>query len=287
MPPAAYPESPQGIFFRRLPIACAVVTRGCPGACTFCAGHTIQGHRIRSRTTGNVVSEIQQLKKDHGVREMHFLDDNLSARPAFASALCEAFIENRLDITWCCPNGLRLDTLDAALLSLMKRSGCHSVSVGIESGSQAVLDAARKGLRLDDIEEKVRLMRRAGLEVCAFFILGFPMDTPETIRETIRFARRLPLHRATFSSYLPLPGSGLTNRMLESGELGGIDFAHLFQADTPYAPPGMTPVELKVLQRKAFLSFFLRPRILLGVLRNIRTAKQLKYILQRIVTFLG
>lgn len=287
MPPTSYPESPQGIFFRGLPIACGVVTRGCPGNCTYCAGHTIQGRRLRARSAGSVVDEIRNLQSTYGVREMHFLDDNLTARKDTATALFEGIIRAGIKIFWCCPNGLRLDTLDRELIRLMKRSGCYSISVGIESGDQSVLDAAKKHMRLDSVAEKIRMFREEGLEACGFFILGLPWDTSETIERTIRFACRLPLNRATFSTYMPLPGSHLARQLMHSGEIHGMDFEHLFQADVSYSPRGMTKEQLKALQRKAFLRFFLRPRILWGVLRSLRTPRQLKFLYSRMVIFFG
>lgn len=284
--PLSYPESPQGIFFKRLPTAPIITTRGCPFRCAFCAGPAISGSKVRRRPLADVISEIQFLITEYGIKEFHILDDNFTHGRNYAFDFCRAIMQNKIDIAWCCPNGIRLDTLDAELILLMKKSGCYSISVGIESGSQEILNSMNKGLRKETIREKVRWIKDCGLTANGFFILGFPGETEETIEETISFALSLPLDRASFFNFLPLPGTTATRRLADSGELKEVDYSSLYYIFTPYHPAAISERRLKALQRRAFLSFFLRPRIFFSTLMSIRTTKQAGFIIRRMVSYL-
>lgn len=286
MRPERYPESPQGIFFRRFPIAPIITTRGCPCPCTFCAGRTVQGARVRRRSVENVIDEIQLLRRNHGIREIHILDENFTNSRNFALSFCESMIRGKSNMTWCCPNGVRLDSLDAELVNMMKRAGCYAISAGIESGSPEILEAMNKGITLEIVREKLAIIKDAGLVAAGFFILGFPGETGETIDETISFACELPLDRASFFNFLPLPGSPATRRLMDEGELTEPDFERLYYTHTPYVPRGLDAGRLKALQRRAFLKFFLRPRILIALLFSIRTPRQIGFIMKRMFAYL-
>jgi radical SAM superfamily enzyme YgiQ (UPF0313 family) len=281
MPPAAYPEAPQGTFFRRRPIAPMLFTRGCPYSCAFCAGPEISGRRLRRRSLDSIFAELELLRTEYGVRELHILDDNFTLDRTLTAGFCERLLSKGIDLTWGCPNGVRLDSLDAATLRLMKRAGCYYVSVGIESGSERVLRAMGKGLTLETVRAQVSLARSVGLEVNGFFILGYPGETEEEIRATIRFSLELELHRAMFFSFLPLPGTPAWRELEAAGELGDPDWGGYFQANAPYAPRGMTRTQLKRLSREAYRSFYLRPGPVLRLLASLRSPGQVRYILRR------
>ncbi|MFH1539126.1 MAG: radical SAM protein [bacterium] len=286
MPPADYPGSPMGIFFRRSPVAPMVATRGCPCACTFCTGRLLHGKTVRRRTAQNIAEEMELLVKNFGVREVHFLDDNFSSSREFVLEVCEEVSARFPGLAWCCPNGLRLDTLDRELLLAMKRAGCYSISVGVESGSAEILRRMKKGLTKEKTEEKVALIKEAGLDACGFFILGFPGETEQTIEETISFALSLPLDRASFFNFLPLPGATVTEELAAKGEIGRVDYEQLHYIYTPYLSPGLTAEKLKSAQRRAFLRFFLRPKILLGALSRLRSWNQLALLITRAFGYL-
>ncbi len=143
----------------------------------------------------------------------------------------------------------------------------------------------KKNLDLAKVPEQIALLRRAGMDLNALFILGYPTETRKDIEETIRYAMKLDVQRAQFSNFLPIPGTEAYNFVKARGEIDDLDFSRLHTADIPYAPPGMSRRELKWLQRKAFLRFHLRPRVLWGTLRSIRSLSHLRYLLQRIVDY--
>ena len=281
--PQTYPNAPQGIIFKNLPIAPIMATRGCPFSCTFCAGWTISGKKIRRRSVNHVLKEIEFLYKKYGVREIHFLDDNFTLNRDYVEDFCHQLLKKDFKISWCCPNGVRLDTLNKRLLKLMKKAGCYYVSVGIESGSDRILGLMKKGTTTQKIKKMAKMVNKAGMTINGFFILGYPGETKTEILQTISFAKRLGLTRAAFYNYLPLPRTESYSKLLESGELKeeDIGWSQIFQAYVPYTPMGISQKELKGLQRRAHLEFYLRPIILWRLIREIRTFQQLEYILRR------
>ena len=278
---SGYQSAPQGVIFKNQPVAPMIITRGCPFLCTFCAGYNITGRKLRFRSIENVMQEIDLLYNKYNVREIHILDDNFTLDKEFARKFCEELIRRKLDISWCCPNGLRLDSLDRETLVLMRKAGCYYVSIGIESGSQRVLDMMKKKLKISEIKRQVDMVRSVGLDVNGFFILGYPGETIDDIRKTIDFARELDLTRAAFYNFLPLPGTSVYEELLEGHKIDGLDWTKMSQCDVPYVPDGMKAYQLKEFQRSANLKFYLRPTIFYRLLREIKSVSQLKFIVKR------
>jgi anaerobic magnesium-protoporphyrin IX monomethyl ester cyclase len=286
MVPGEYPDSPQGGFYKNFPIAPISTTRGCPYSCTFCGSTVNMGKKLRFRSISMVLQEMQMLYNEYGVREFHIIDDMFNFHKQRVSDFCDGVREHELDISYTFPNGLRLNHLDLETLRKMKDTGAYSFNVGIESGSRRILDMMKKNLTLQLIEEKVNLVVEAGLEPCGFFIIGFPGETIEDIKATIKFAKQLKLKRAHFSNFLPLPGTEATRRLIENKEIEKPVWEDLFYSKVPYAPGGISKRKLKSLQRRAYLSFHFRPSILFRVLLEIKSMNHLKLTLKRIWDYL-
>lgn len=286
MVPGEYPDSPQGGFYRNFPIAPVSTTRGCPYSCTFCGSAVNMGKKLRYRSIAMVLKEMRLLYDDYGVREFHIIDDMFNFDKQRVLDFCNGIREQGMKISYTFPNGLRLNQLDREMLEMMKEMGAYSFNVGIESGSQRILDGMKKNLTLELIEEKVNLIVASGLEPCGFFIMGFPGETGEDIKATIAFARKLRLKRAHFSNFLPLPGAEATQELLAHNELEKVDWGNLFYSKVPYAPRGMSPRELKAWQRRAYLSFYLRPVILFKMLSEIKSINHLRMTIKRMWDYL-
>lgn len=281
MPPNTYPDAPQGAFYKQFPIAPVATSRGCPYGCAFCGSPVNMGRQLRFRSLSHVFAEMEMLRSTYGVKEFHFIDDMFNASKRRVMEFCRVLEAKAWGISYSFPNGLRLNSLDREMLDAMKRSGAYAFTVGIESGSQRVLDLMNKHLTLDMIREKVNLIYEAGLEPSGFFLLGFPGETKEEMRMTVDLAKSLPLKRAHFSNFLPLPGTAATAQLLASGEIDEPDWTTLCYAKVPYVPQGMTKEELKAFQRRAFLEFHLRPRILAKMISEIKSPFHLLSILRR------
>jgi len=286
MDPRRFPPSPHAAFFKGFPVAPVVATRGCPYPCTYCAGRLTMGGAMRSRSVANVLEEIELLLGRFGVKEIHLVDDNFTFRKEYVMRFCQEAQRRGLRFHWTCPNGVRLNTLDEELLRTMKASGCYCVSVGIESGSQRVLDAMKKHLTLGEIREKVGSIRRAGLAPVGFFILGFPSETRQEMAQTLRFSRSLGLRRANFMLFHPFPGTPAFRWIQERNARSGMLLTAPSYAEVSYVPEGFTVRELKMWQRKAFLRFYLRPRTLAVLLGDIRSVRHGYYVFRRMVRWM-
>jgi len=279
--PNLYPEAQHGAFFKRFPIAPIMTGRGCPFNCTFCAGCIITGKKVRKRSVANVIEEIKILTKDYGIKEIHIVDDNFSMYKNYVIDFCNKLKSENINISWATPNGVRLDTLDKEMLQLMKETGYYLASVGIEFGSDRMLTITKKHLNKAKIEKGVKLIRDVGLDVAGFFMMGYPGETEQEINQTIDFALKLPLIRANFFIFLPLPGTEVYGELEKRYELGRVDWEHFYFSHPAYAYGGFSPRELKNLQRKAFLRFYLRPHIFFKNIFQIKSFRQFKFLLKR------
>lgn len=286
MRPDFYPLSPHAAFMRNFPVSPMMVSRGCPFDCTFCASFITKGRQVRYRSIDNVIAEIRLLIERYGVREIQFIDDNFTLQRSYVKKFCQRIIDEKLEFSWCCPNGVRLDTLRPDMLGLMREAGCYSLSVGIESGSQRVLDFTKRDTPLKMIEEKVDMITRSGIETVGFFILGFPTEKPHEIEQTISFSLKLNLERANYMNYHPFPGTESWHYLRLAGEMGRVNPYSQSFAEVAYIPKGMTRAKLKSFQRQAFLRFYLRPRFLWGLLRRIKNWEHARFIFKRIIRWM-
>ena len=279
--PQNYPEAQHGAFFKNFPIAPIITTRGCPFSCTFCAGNLISGKKLRVRGTESILSEIKMLYDDFGIREFHIVDDNFTLNKAFAKKLLSGLKRLNLNISWAVPNGVRMDTLDEELLKLMRDTGLYLISLGIESGSNRILALMKKNITTDKIRCFTKLIRRHGINIAGFFILGFPGETKEDIKKTIKFSRELDLIRANFFTYLPFPGTETFNDLKRQGKLDDVNFKRFYFMNATFSLNGINRNTLKSFQRKAFLKFFLRPKIFAYNLTQIKSFNHFKFLLKR------
>lgn len=281
MDPRKYQKAPHGAVIKNYPVAPLTTTRGCPYECKFCVSPRFWRRQIRFRSPENVVDEIVYLVKNFGVREIHFEDDNLTLKRDHIEKICHLIIEKGLKISWATPNGIRADKVDEELLRLMKKSGCYYVVFGVESGNDEILKNIKKHEKLEDIERAIKTASKVGLMTQGFFIFGLPGETEQTIKNSIEFAKRVPLDRAQFLLLDLLPGSELWDE--HKSELK-IDYSKKSYQDITWVPKTIDPEKLKEAQPMAFRQFFFRPRPIFSVIRYMRLS-QLKHILNRLKDF--
>lgn len=253
-----------------LPAAPIMVSRGCPGACTYCQTKNIFGRRTRFRSPANVIGEIRRLVYEHGVREVHFLDDVITANKKFVRELCALLKQEPYRLHLEVANGLRADMVSEEILAALKEVGLRNVGFGIESGSDRVLELVKKGITKDQVRRAVRIARDLGLETWGFFIFGLPGDTEASIRETIDFAIELDPKYAKFVFLKPFPGSEVYYQLEEKGLIDSRDYSQY----GPYMPPvhhleGVSHERMIELKQEALWRFYLRPRKIIEHLRGI------------------
>jgi anaerobic magnesium-protoporphyrin IX monomethyl ester cyclase len=284
MSPQRYPAAPHGTFSKRLPTAPIITTRGCPCLCSYCSVDLVHGRAIRRRSAEDIVDEAAFLQRYHGVRELNLEDDAFTASKAHAMAFCEELLRRGLDLPWTLPNGVRLDRLDAELVRTMERAGCHAMAVGIESGSPEVLAHMQKGLTLELVRDKLAMItRETEIRLQGMFILGYPTERSGDLERTIELALSLPLHRAQFGLFLPLPGTAIYRQLAEQGEIDPdtLPWDDFVVHNAVYAPPSISLERLVQARNTAFRRFYLRPRIMADLARQVHSPSQWRTVLTR------
>ncbi len=244
-----------------------VTSRGCPFKCTYC--HDIFDKSIQYRSPEAVVNEIEYLIKVYGIREFHIVDDVFNVNMKRAKIVLDAIIERNLNIHISFPNGLRADFFDDELIDKMQRAGVYRMALGIESGSQRIQDMIKKDLDINIIYDVVEKLTSARMSVHGFFMLGFPSETREEMKETIDFACDLGLTTANFSLVIPNPGTDLRQTFIESRESNFENFSeYTFDAASSNASE-VEGDDLIKLKREANRRFYLSAQRLRHVLRAV------------------
>jgi|GEM_PF-776050 len=196
-----------------------LTSRGCPYGCVFCCVGLISGRGWRPRTPENVVEELIRAKEDYQAQSFEIMDDNFTFDIERAKKICRLIIKGRINMDWWCHNGLRADRLDQGLLNLMKKAGCKSIALGIESGAEEVFKNINKGEKLSDIIRAVRMVKKAGIKCVGYFIIGLPGDSIKNTKKTVRLQRRLGLADYKYNMLIPYPGTKIWEMVKEKGRL--------------------------------------------------------------------
>lgn len=193
-------------------------TRGCPYDCAFCTCPSINGARVRHFSTAYMMRLIETLHRDFGIKWFNIIDDNFTYDPEKAKDFCRAALRLKIPgLGFGNMNGIRMQHGDKELWALMRRAGWEHFTVAPESGSERVLGLMKKRISLEETKNTVGDMRAAGLPVCGFFIIGYPGETREDLRQTGRFMRYFDL--VEIYVFQLLPGSPVFMEMLKSGEI--------------------------------------------------------------------
>ncbi len=182
-----------------------ITSRGCPYPCTYCCVGVVSSKKWRARTPENIIAELRAVKEKYGITSFEILDDNFTLRVDRAKKFCRLLIESGMNLDWYCHNGIRADKIDMELARLMKKAGCASVALGIESGDAEIFDSIKKGEPLEAVVNAVKCIQAAGMKAVGYFIIGLPGDSLEGIKKTIRFQRQLGLDHFTYGILNPYP----------------------------------------------------------------------------------
>jgi radical SAM superfamily enzyme YgiQ (UPF0313 family) len=273
---------------QRYPIMAMLTSRGCPYNCIFCS-KTIFGRDIRYQTPSRIVDEIEYLNTKFHVKEIAFYDDVFTLDKKRVLAFTKELKERKLDILWACES--RVNLVTEQLLKEMKKSGCYMIAYGIESGNQMILDNLRKGITLDQIRSTVALTHKLGIQSIGYFMLGSPGDTSQTIRQTIDFAKSLPLDFVQFSIVIPYPGSDLYQLYLKS-ENKNIDwenfvYASLNSSNIPvFETNTLSKADLQRWNSTAYKEFYFRFSYILSRLGNLRSIRDIQTTINGFSMFL-
>lgn len=264
-----------------------VASRGCPFQCTYCQPtlKSIFGPRLKKRSPKNVIEEIKQLKKDYNLDAIFFHDDTLTADKKWVKEFCNLLKEEKLDIIWAC--NTRADTIDEELMKEMHSAGLRGMHIGVESGSQRILDEVyKKGINLNRVKEIVNTARKIGIHSLCFFMIGAPSETKEEINKTIKFACSLKCDEATFSITSPLPCTGLYDLVKKEGYSLSNNFSDFdYYSKRAFHDPSLPYEKLRYYQKKALLLFYLHPYRWSYILKHITSIKGWKKMVIKLGRF--
>jgi radical SAM superfamily enzyme YgiQ (UPF0313 family) len=195
-------------IFRKKGFMTVLSSRGCPFGCTYCVYPIGYGNVWRGRSPENVLEELKILKEKYKVKSVLFRDAVFNFNPQRVEKICDGLIEKGIDIDWRCE--CRADLLSKNLLLKMKKAGCFGVNVGVESGDPEILkNIAKRGLSIEKVKEVFQEAREIDLEITAFFMIGFPNETKESISKTFELVKEIRPKSAWFCAVTPYPGTEL------------------------------------------------------------------------------
>jgi hopanoid biosynthesis associated radical SAM protein HpnJ len=248
--------------------------RGCPAKCTFCLWpQTIGGHQYRTKSPEVVGRELEEAKAIFGdtVREYMFDDDTFTIDRERAIAISHHM--KRLKLTWSCNAraNLSYDTLKQ-----LRDNGLRLLLVGFESGNQEILDRIKKGIRVEMAREFMKNCRKLGITVHGTFIIGLPIETRETIAETIRFACEINPHTIQVSIAAPYPGTELYAQAQANGwfNQNAMVATSGIQAST-LQYPDLSSGDIEDAVEQMYRQFYFRPQAILPIVREMLGDRQM------------
>ncbi len=250
------------------------VSRGCPYHCFFCLATPVSGSKVRVRSSENIIAEIKECKEKYGITNFLFWSDIFNLDRDWTINLCKKIIESGLKITW--SSNTRANTMDDELAKWMYKAGCRLVSIGIESGSQEILDNIGKKITLEDIRNTIKILKKNKIKIYNYFVIGLPWETEKTVEETIKFAIELDSNFISFYTATPLPGTrffayAMMNKLVESD----INFENAYFVPTVKSHE-LSKERILELHKLAVRRFYLRPKFILKTLIGLRSFTELK-----------
>jgi radical SAM superfamily enzyme YgiQ (UPF0313 family) len=265
-----------------------ISSRGCPMMCIFCSAHVTFGRKVRFRDPIKVVDEIEECINKFKIENLGFLDDTLTLKKDHIMKICEEMIKRGINkkIEWFCQ--ARVDTVDKEMLSLMKKAGCYSIHYGIESGSQRVLNALKKGFTLEQVEKAIKMTKELGIHIHGYFILGSPTETKDDIEKTIKWAKYLSPDTAQFTILTPFPGTESYKMYLDSTPNPKNFEEFRFYDDIVFFESEELPrEEILKLRKKAYHDFYMRPSYIIKRIREINSTDSIKKSITNFKTLLN
>jgi len=249
-------------------------SRGCPWRCTYC--HDLFGKKFHPRSPENVLAEMKMLYEDYRIQEFMIEDDIFNFDMDRAKRICDLIVESKMKVALQFGNGVRLERLDEELIQKLAAAGTHHMCIAIESASPRIQKLMRKNLKLHQVKDVVRWSRKNGIETLGFFMIGFPTESIEEIKMTIRFACETELDEALFSIVVPYAGTEMSRQIMDEQLYDPTDQSSL----VPQIRTSEFDIKtLKKLQRTAYVKFFLtRFRFLKMLPKLFRLRSSLKYL---------
>jgi anaerobic magnesium-protoporphyrin IX monomethyl ester cyclase len=279
------------VFGKNVRVAHIIASRGCPYGCTFCSTSYFWGRRIRFRSPSNVCDEIEYLVSKYNAKYIVFIDDELTWSKKYVSDIVKELKERAIDINFTC--GARVDHLqDFDFLKMLVDNGCIGVFVGVESGSEKTLNRIGKNISMDHIRkffDHIKTLNKVyknDIDVVASFVIGFPWESIEDVRETIDLAIKLNPSYAQFTIATPYPGTPLYDYAVKHDLIVDWNWEHYTTLKAVMRGFFMDAKTIEKLLREAYLRFYLRLKYLFREVRKGRILSIIPTIIKSIVSWI-
>ena len=250
------------------------VSRGCPYHCFFCLATPVSGANVRKRSAENIIDEIKECVEKYNITNFIFWADIFNIDRNWTIDLCKKIINSGLKITWSA--NTRANTMDDEMAYWMYKSGCRLCSLGVESGSQEILDHIGKKITLDEIRKTVKILKKNKIKIYNYFVIGLPWETEQTVEETIKFAIELDSNFISFYTANPLPGTKyFAYAMINKLIAGELDFTESYYKPVVKSHK-LSKERIFELHKSAIKRFYIRPAFILKTLFSIRSYIELK-----------
>ena len=241
--------NPNGVAFGNGLVSAIITSRSCPRRCNFCSNRLVMGEKFRARSSESVLDEMEFLYHQYNVRYFNIEDDNFTLDKKRAVQICNGIVARNMKIAFEMRNGLAVNTLDEEIISAMVEAGLIRASLAIESGSDYIRnEVIGKYLSRNKIYEICNIFSKyEKVHLSAFFIMGFPEDTEETLLDSINMIKELKIDNLFAFALLPLPGTKVFDQCIRDNL-----FIEKYNEDTFWKDGNLFP-------RMKNTTFFIKP----------------------------
>jgi len=272
----AHDQIPKDIYHdfmtQKGPLALVMAQRGCINRCMFCICPVL--YKYRERSVGHVIKELKWIKS-LGYREFKFINAGITYNMDWTNALMDEMIKNNFGLSWW--TNVRADRLNDEILIKMKRAGCHTLAIGLESADPTILQNIGKNITPGKVKAAIAMAKKIGLKTAIYCIMGLPGENRETIQKTIDFVKNSGADFTTMGVAQPLPGTGFFKYLDEKGWISTKDWSKYDPVQLPvYQYPHLSAQEILEGARRGYRQFYLRPGYLLKRICQIRSWNDFK-----------
>jgi anaerobic magnesium-protoporphyrin IX monomethyl ester cyclase len=256
----------------------ALSSRGCPSRCTYCTAPSYYGPLYRARSARNVVDELKYLQ-DLGFKEVFYRDELFTVNKKRVFDICALIKEEGIKMSWIC--SVKASTANYEMLKAMKEAGCHMIRVGVESGSQEILDRVKKDVKIIQVSNVFKWARELKLSTHAHLMLGMPGETDETVATTFKFISEIKPTTITYGIMTPYPGTEIYRQVLEadpSFKDGTQIDARSLHTNASFSKifSEIPQNRLEKYVRQGYGKFYMRPTYVFDRLKSIQSVSDLK-----------
>jgi len=270
---------------KRYPKTIVMGQKACINNCNFCCQPAFFGAPdLKKRSVDNFLEELKWVSS-LAFEEVMFFDNTLTADKEWASSLFEGMISQEIDLTWNCST--RADRLDSGLLRLMRKAGCHTIALGMESADPVVLKNIRKNIRPEKVRETVCLAKKEGMDTIVYSVIGFQGETRESAEKTIAFLESLDTSFITLGIAVPAPGTEFYDYVEKNNYLVTKDWSQYDPMKKPvFGYPNFSAEEIYFYSRSGLRKFYLRPKYILQRGKAIRSYSEASMLFSNFLGFL-